>query len=183
MSGFSGGLPAISEDEGDERADIGEGADMVPRQPLGEIAGPQGGAFRARWRDGGERIVERDVERHGDDDDAGKESRLPMSSHADPGFRPAQDAGDAEAKQSSAVPKKARPNVALRIVTLIEFMAAMPCSGGSFASAVMMKLEKAKNKPAIRPLPCVAMRVRSGMRAIIARPPICRSRRFPGYTR
>jgi hypothetical protein len=42
------------------------------------------------------------------------------------------------------------------MVTLMEFIAAIPCSAGMREKAVMMKVEKAKKMPATRPLPMAA---------------------------
>ena len=44
----------------------------------------------------------------------------------------------------------------LRMVTLIDCMAAMPLAGASRPSAVMMQTEKMKNRPAISPEPSAA---------------------------
>jgi hypothetical protein len=44
-----------------------------------------------------------------------------------------------------------RAGAVLQASTLMDCMAAIPCSGGSLASAFMTKVEKAKNTPAIVP--------------------------------
>jgi hypothetical protein len=50
-------------------------------------------------------------------------------------------------------------NSGFRIATFTDCMAAMPCGAPSRASAVIMKVEKTKNRPAIRPLPSAAAKV------------------------
>ena len=65
-------------------------------------------------------------------------------------------------------------------VTLIEFIAATPCAGGSRSSARITKVEKAKKTPATRPVPTAPVTVRVRIHpSIIERPP-CRPRPGPG---
>src|SRR5262249_44704843 len=59
-------------------------------------------------------------------------------------------------RPSKAVPKNRVKNTGLRIVRLIDCMAAMPVAAGRRPKACMMKAEKAKNSPAIMPAPRAA---------------------------
>ncbi len=51
-------------------------------------------------------------------------------------------------------------NSGLITVMLMEFIAAMPCSGGSRPSAAITKVENAKKMPATRPLLTAATKVK-----------------------
>ncbi len=62
--------------------------------------------------------------------------------------------------QSSTVPMKAVRNSGLRIVLLIDCIAAIPAGAGNLPSAVITVTENTKNSPAIRPEPIAAANVR-----------------------
>ncbi len=61
--------------------------------------------------------------------------------------------------QSSAVPKKTKKKDGVRITVLIDCIAAMPLAGAMRSNAAMMKVEKTKNRPAIRPDPSAAAKM------------------------
>src|SRR5688572_1851021 len=68
----------------------------------------------------------------------------------------------ASARLAAAVPRNTSMNHGLMTVRLMDCMAAIPSPCGMRASAFMMKVEKAKNTPAIKAQPSAVSSVRTG---------------------
>lgn len=62
--------------------------------------------------------------------------------------------------QKKAVPKKTKLNIGLSTVILMDCIAAIPCSTERRARAAITNVEKAKNKPAIKPVPSAEAKVK-----------------------
>lgn len=83
-------------------------------------------------------------------------ARAPLSRQADDGSFHDRTARAASAADANAVPMNAPRNERLITTSLIDCIAAMPAAAGKRRSPPMMKLEKAKNVPAISAEPSVA---------------------------